>query len=276
MMSLKRNAFWFIVLGLFSTTSFSIEKAPSWQEQNSEKYFEISEITKTTESSESNTKIVSTQEFYRTSIEAQGGALRLPPPVQPPTPTPNNPANPFPGTNPLPGPNIPTPTNGIDPIGDIISIGRQIWDFIVENSAVANYEEITLSALPADIQNPRDLSNWKRPHTITETVSFKNLFNVEVVRMKYKVIYTPGGQFRGRGAYLANVSIHPVETHVSWGFRLDAQVKIASPVNVGTEENPVAGLQVLVNWKVKPSAGSAKQGRNVYFVEGDGKWEKIE
>lgn len=180
---------------------------------------------------------------------------------------PSQPDQPWP---PLPPP-VPFPT---DPSGSIISIGRQLWDIVVANNATNNYQDMAMSALPEGAKSPRDLSRWNRPHYVNQEVLYRNGLGMDVVKMKYKVLYTPGGRYQGKGRYLANVSIHPGETYVRWGFHFGAQVQIADPVNVGTDEDPIAGAQVSLNWTVKPSVGSVQQGREIYFVQGDGQWSR--
>ena len=48
-------------------------------------------------------------------------------------------------------------------------------------------------------------------------VSYKNLFNLEVVNLRVRLQYTYGGSENGRGKYLANVSLVPAEINETWG-----------------------------------------------------------
>jgi hypothetical protein len=83
------------------------------------------------------------------------------------------------------------------------------------------------------------------------------------------VIYSYGGKYLNRGAYLTNVSVHPADIHVAWGQSFNASVNVAQTLNVGTAEDPVAGMQVILEWNVGNPLNKFKSQR-VYFVEGRG------
>ena len=154
-------------------------------------------------------------------------------------------------------------------LNQLINIGKEIWQIVKDGEPTLDFKDQSATAFPADAECLFNLSSWSVPVSHTYKISYKNGFGMEVISMKYKLIYTPGGQFNGRGRYLANVSIHPAAIYVGWGFSFDAQVHIQDILNVGSAESPDAGMQVALEWKVG-SVVNKHQAQEVYFVQGSG------
>jgi hypothetical protein len=72
------------------------------------------------------------------------------------------------------------------------------------------------------------------------------------------------------GAYLANVSIHPQEIQVKWGQSFDANVRIANSLNLGSQQDPIAGLELSLEWTITNPITEI-QSKRVYFVDGLGR-----
>jgi len=160
----------------------------------------------------------------------------------------------------------------IDPtvaLDTIISLGQKLWTIVQNGAPVLNFEANSVSAIPNGAICPFNMSGWSIPQSRTYKITYTNLMGIDVVSFQYKVIYSYGGQYGGRGAYLTNVSVHPADIHVLWGQNFDADVNIASILNVGTAEDPVAGVQVNVEWNFTNPLNKFKSQR-VYFVEGRG------
>lgn len=156
-------------------------------------------------------------------------------------------------------------------VDGIINIGKKIWEIIVSGQPVMNLSmDNSANALPRGVRCWDELSNWQVPAVRSYSQSFKNYFGVEVIRFDFDVVFTYGGDIQGKGLYLTNVQVHPRNVYVGWGFGLDASVDIPSLVNLGTVDQPVAGMQVDVKWLATSPLSKFRQGISV-FVQGDGK-----
>ena len=54
------------------------------------------------------------------------------------------------------------------------------------------------------------------------------------------LIYTYGGSYDGKGAYITGAEVVPTDVNVAWGYNLGASMKVKSIFNQGSRENPVA------------------------------------
>ena len=165
------------------------------------------------------------------------------------------------------------PTNGglnTVVIVQIINYGKQIWEVIIANKPVVNVNEMSANALPQGVNCWTGLSNWELPNSNAYESTYKNGFGMEVVKFKYRLFYTYGGQFEETGAYLANVSVTPMNIDVAWGFKFDATADAEQVLNIGPMKNPIAGMELAMKWKVEtPMKVSAQQVK--FFVTGDGR-----
>lgn len=152
---------------------------------------------------------------------------------------------------------------------DIVNIGQKVWDIVSAGKPVLHFETPTANALPRGIQCWNDLEHWKAPKVQTYEVVYKNGFGMEVVRFNFRLQYTYGGGKAEKGQYLANVAVLPSELNVSWGYNFDARVEVQQAVNLGSRENPMAGLELNVRWTVKTVLKTSENSFH-FFVQGDG------
>lgn len=152
---------------------------------------------------------------------------------------------------------------------EILTIGEKIWQIVKDNQPTVNFTSHSASAIPAAAVCAFNLTGWSIPYSRTYKLSYENLWGSSVVDFTFKVIFSYGGNFNGRGAYLANVTVHPVHVNASWGQNFDASVVIANAINVGSSDSPVAGMEVAIDWTVKNVFNNIKS-RRIYFVDGHG------
>lgn len=154
-------------------------------------------------------------------------------------------------------------------VGEIITIGEKVWEIVKDGAPVLEYTSNSASAIPGGAGCPFNLAGWSAPQSRTYRMTYTNFYGMDVVSFTYKVIYSYGGSFQGKGKYLTNVSIHPGDINVMWGHSFNANVIIADALNTGSEQDPVAGLQITVEWTVENILNKFKSQR-VYFVDGNG------
>ncbi len=151
----------------------------------------------------------------------------------------------------------------------LITLGKEIWQIVKDGAPVVNFKSESASVIPQGALCPFYMSSWSLPLVKTFELNYKNKFGMEMIYFTYKVIYSYGGSYQGKGAYLANVSIHPKDIRLKWGQSFDASVKIASALNIGTQENPIAGLEISLDWVIQNPIMNTQSNRT-YFVDGLG------
>lgn len=151
----------------------------------------------------------------------------------------------------------------------IEKIGTRVWKIIEANRPVVHVESKVAHALPRNVSCWMDLENWKVPKVYRYNVTYKNYFGMEVVNFTFRVIYTYGANYEGRGQYLANVSVHPAELDVLWGYTFNSKVEVQRIINLGTKAEPVAGMEMKLAWQISTPMKDSQQTK-IFFVTGKG------
>lgn len=168
------------------------------------------------------------------------------------------------------------PLNAIELIVDqIINIGKKIFAIIDSGRSVVNVKLDTANALPAGLTCWSDLAGWNIPQSKVYNVTYENGFGMPVVDFSYRVTYTAGGSADGVGKYIANATFMPANLSVAWGFNFDATAQIPSVFNTGSKRDPVAGMQMNMEWKVT-SPMAYENATESYFVSGENKLIELE
>jgi hypothetical protein len=189
-----------------------------------------------------------------------------------PTPVPSVPA-PRP-TSAQPLPPIPAPVFGDIDIGEIIKVGTEIWKIIEKNKPVVDTKFQQMSLLPQGAKNWDELENWSIPQSRLFKTTYLNGFKQKVIEFTYRVSYTTNGSFDGRGKYLSRVEIEPAELNVAWGYKLSAIGEVVNPHNAGTRLDPIAAMELRVNWTVDTSFKHS-QASTRFYVRGDGLFKDL-
>lgn len=151
----------------------------------------------------------------------------------------------------------------------IVSVGKKVWEIVKAGKPVSHAQTPVVHALPAGLQCWTDLEHWQAPRTQTYEVVYKNGFGMEVVKFRFRLHYTYGGGKAEKGQYLANVSVLPAELNVMWGYTFNASVEVGNTVNLGSRENPVAGIEMNLKWNVNTVLKDSQNSFH-FFVQGDG------
>lgn len=187
-----------------------------------------------------------------------------------PSPAPSTLGNPIESMNPIEA------LDTVDMIVDkIINIGQKIWKIVDAGKPVVNVRTNVATAMPQGARCWNDLQAWQVPQSKTYEVAFKNGFNANVVKMSYRVLWLPGGQAKGVGQYIGYATITPVNLEVMWGFKLNADVSIPTVFNMGSSENPIAGMQMNMAYQVESPIKTIQQGQ-AFFVDGRGNFQMLQ
>ena len=160
-------------------------------------------------------------------------------------------------------------------LDQIINIGQKIWKIVDDGKPVVNAQEMRASAVPQGITSWQQLQGWNAPISRTYRLQYTNLYGITVVDYSFKVTYTYGGNFNGKGNYLTNVSVAPAALNVLWGYTAESSAYVPSVINLGTSADPVAGMELQVKWHVKTLLVD-DQGQAGYFVDGKGNYRSLE
>lgn len=163
----------------------------------------------------------------------------------------------------------------IDVIVDkIINIGKKIWAIVDAGRPVVNVKIDTANALPSGVKCWDELEGWSAPTSRLYEVVYENGFGSAVVTYAYRVSFISGGSFKGQGQYVTLATFQPANLEVSWGFKFDAVASVPMVFNQGTKTNPVAGMQMVMDWTVESPLKQIRQAES-YFVNGKGEFKRL-
>lgn len=157
--------------------------------------------------------------------------------------------------------------SGID---QIMVIGEKVWKFIVDNKPVANVSSQRVSFLPKGASDWQEMEKWQGPAMRAYEFVFRNGFGMKAISHEYAVVTYYGGKIKGHGAFLANTTIIPAKVSVITMFRLDSEVAVDDPVNIGTVSEPVPSVNISLNWKAT-GVLNHYEGRETFNIRGNGK-----
>lgn len=176
---------------------------------------------------------------------------------------------------------VPSPGGGggADPtvvLDQIINIGQKIWKIIVDNKPVVDVRTQYATALPEGATRWDSMAGWQAPRGTIYALTAKNAYGINVINVRYQVLRTYGGNYKGKGKYLTAVTVEPLLVEVAWGYHytMEAAVPDTSIVNVGTTENPVAAMMTQLAWRIQTPIKDS-QGKGIYFLQGDGAFKEV-
>ena len=158
-------------------------------------------------------------------------------------------------------------------ISNIVNAGEFVWSIIEANKPTVKTTTDVANAIPKDA-DWSSLVGWSAPQSKAFHVSYKNGYGGNAVDFTYHVIYLYGGNVAGKGRFLNGVSIVPANVTVAWGYTFTAQAKIPSVTNAGTVADPIAAMEVQMQWTVSTMVKSIEQTQS-YFVRGDGQFQEL-
>lgn len=161
-------------------------------------------------------------------------------------------------------------------IDQIVNIASKVWNIIQANAPVVNIETKYATAYPEGVTAASQLAQWSKPKSYVYGFYAENLWGSVMIDCKYKVSLTYNGSYKGKGKYLTAVAVIPTTVSVGWGYKfyMSAAVPDSTVANVGTHLDPVAAMQLKLNWKMA-TALKEIDGTSVYYVQGDGFYEEI-
>lgn len=164
----------------------------------------------------------------------------------------------------------------LDTIDHVINTASKIWSIVQQNAPVVNISGKYATAYPQGITAAAQLSGWSMPKTYEYEFSANNLYGMNMIDCKYRVTFSYNGSYKGKGKFLTAVAVIPESVDVGWGYHFDmnADVPDSTIVNVGTDTDPVAAMQMKLSWKMSTVLKEV-DGASVYYVQGNGLFNEI-
>ena len=157
---------------------------------------------------------------------------------------------------------------------EIIALGKEIYKIIEAGKPVVTIgENKPLSVLPRDEKgnyiDAFDLERWQMPKARKYRVIAKNGFGMKTISFDFMLIFTYGGQYNGKGAYITGAEVASVDVNVAWGYELDARFKVQSIFNQGTKSNPIAAAVLQIDYKISTVLKESRSSRK-FMINGLG------
>jgi hypothetical protein len=161
---------------------------------------------------------------------------------------------------------------------DVVALGDAIYELLKKNAPVIRTDYAPISVVPRD---PNDKSNavdiWdmegfsmpveKRYQTrITDKVG------KEAVIFDYKLMYSYGGSYNGKGKFLTGITIVPGNIVAKRGWTVDSSMKLSGIMNHGTKDDPIAGAIITIKYNIS-SLGRATERNDTIHIMGNGKMQ---
>jgi hypothetical protein len=127
-------------------------------------------------------------------------------------------------------------------ISEIINLGKFIWGIIKENKPVLNAQYDYANAIPKGAHPVFDVEGFSNLQRKSYQYKAVNTYGMTAVQFTYTVVHRYGGNVRGKGRFLDNVSVIPSDVQVNWGYNVDFNVTRVSTNNIGTLVDPVASI----------------------------------
>ena len=167
------------------------------------------------------------------------------------------------------------PSDAMVYVDQVINIGRKIWKIVEDNKPVVDIKTQYATAVPEGITNWAQLSGWDTPEGTVYGFYAKNAYGMKVVEIKYQVVRTSGGSYKGKGRYLTGVTIEPLMVSVAWGYHVTLTAEVPTVTNADkTGNDPMAAMMLNCKWRIQTPIKDIQQ-EGVYYVRGDGFFKEV-
>jgi len=160
---------------------------------------------------------------------------------------------------------------------ELVALGEDIYRLVIKGKPHNTTNYAPVSIIPK-IGNTHvdifDTENWSIPRKNTYEITYKNLYGMTVVKFRYSVIYSYGGTYNGKGAYITGAHMVPDSVMTSFGFDFSANMKLNGLTNQGTKENPVAAAVLAMEYTVETILQASLE-TDSYHITGRGGFKAL-
>jgi hypothetical protein len=169
-------------------------------------------------------------------------------------------------TPPTTDPTIPTegkkPGVSIDDVGkviavakDIVALGEDIYKLVQKGKPTNTTDFTPIAIVPRDpiskeVVSPFDMEGCSMPTQKKYVTTIRNSTGGEGVRFEYMVVFTHSCSYNGNGKFIQTAMVQPVSVKTSYGWDFNASMKLASIMNYGSKDQPVAGAMITIKYSM--------------------------
>jgi hypothetical protein len=139
---------------------------------------------------------------------------------------------------------------------ELVALGESIYTLVQKGKPNITTDFSPINVVPKDATtrqpvDPMDLEGSSDPVRRQYVMTVKNVLGHTLVSFKYKLIFSYGATYDGRGRYVQNAMIIPVDIWVIYGWDVNASMKLLGITNKGTRENPVASAHMAIRFNAR-------------------------
>ena len=160
---------------------------------------------------------------------------------------------------------------------DLVALGEEVYTFVQRGRPNVTTEYAPVSVLPREngrAVDAMDLAGWRAPISRTVTMTYKNLYGMTMASLEYKLVFSYGGNYNGRGAYITNAQIIPSQVYAFYGVDFSATMRLSGIVNQGTRENPTAAAMLHMQYRASTFM-NVRESSDTYQITGRGGVTKL-
>lgn len=159
---------------------------------------------------------------------------------------------------------------------DLVALGEDVYNLVTKGkpSVVTKYDP--LSVVPKVDGKPVDLMDteeWKFPTKRSFALFYKNKLGMKVIDFKFDVMWSYGGKYNGKGAYITGAQIIPAAS-AKFGFDFTATMKVGGIQNAGKRDNPIAVASLLLEHSVS-NILNARSMTHIFVIDGLGRFKRL-
>lgn len=158
--------------------------------------------------------------------------------------------------------------NGIS-LDKIINIGKMLWEIVKANRARVDIKVDAATAIPRGLGCWTDLTKFSNARSEYRTMVIRNFARMKAVEFQYRMIWLPGGSYKGKGKYIGYATMIPSNVYVIAGWSLDAHATMPAVYNQGTASKPVAALNMNMVYRAESHFSVTEQSQS-YQIDGTG------
>lgn len=160
---------------------------------------------------------------------------------------------------------------------DLVALGESVYELVKKGRPTTKTTYAPISVIPKVDGQPADIfetEDWSVPRKRTYEVKYRNLYNVVITHFKFSVVYSYGGKYQGKGAYLTAVQVIPEYVKTLWGWDFEATMKLGGIQNQGSRLNPVAGATVMIEYTTSSVMNTVTRVSS-FFITGKGELKRL-
>jgi len=137
----------------------------------------------------------------------------------------------------------------IDP-SIIMNTVKSEWDIYSDGKPKLDASRDFATAVPKG-SDWVGLEGWRHGEYGKRVWEIKNMFGITGCKINYSLIWSCNGMWQGKGRYVSSATQRinydlGGGMYVNWGGSLKVKASAMDPINLGTRENPIAGLPMQV------------------------------